>query len=516
MKKVIFICLMLAVAGCAWAQRPVGDTLIMPDTDYFNNNSYLACWPINVENLDSGWHSTKVDINMMHVRLGSQHGGGVNSRIREGNYIGGMQMYTERPIKIIGIAICAYMQRPMDTTVSFLMDSYDMLSVHEFHPEMFFPNTRDTTMRGRITDSAILYKPTANGLVELRSAPWRIEQPHRFLHLPPQDSVLGENNIPHNPLMPWTYEFLMDPILPIYEVMFKDPVIVEDSFVVASTAFNNERSWGRECAEYAPNHSEDMLLWDHNPTRFVNVMSPYWSRTTIDSTCINWLKYRDFDWIRCIRGAGFLDSTNYTPYFFSKAYPFFPIIEPGFDSTLCHDASNIRVADRADSSATLIWDSGDGGPWEVAFGKMTDNWEDFTFTTVTTPSITLTGLEVGTLYFALVRSYCSLTGEYGEWSRPVEVEIYNQDPHNPTGIEESGDLAHFTRLVPNPAHDAVSVLSSYGLTGIAIYDLNGRKLIEQKAEGIVATLDISALAAGTYIVTIHTPQGIATKRMVKD
>ena len=226
MKKVIFICLMLAVAGCAWAQRPVGDTLIMPDTDYFNNNSYLACWPINVENLDSGWHSTKVDINMMHVRLGSQHGGGVNSRIREGNYIGGMQMYTERPIKIIGIAICAYMQRPMDTTVSFLMDSYDMLSVHEFHPEMFFPNTRDTTMRGRITDSAILYKPTANGLVELRSAPWRIEQPHRFLHLPPQDSVLGENNIPHNPLMPWTYEFLMDPILPIYEVMFKDPVIV--------------------------------------------------------------------------------------------------------------------------------------------------------------------------------------------------------------------------------------------------------------------------------------------------
>lgn len=71
-------------------------------------------------------------------------------------------------------------------------------------------------------------------------------------------------------------------------------------------------------------------------------------------------------------------------------------------------------------------------------------------------------------------------------------------------------------MVPNPAHDAVSILSSFGLNSISIYDLNGRKLMDQEAEGIIATLDISTLAAGAYIVTIHTPQGIATKRMVKD
>ncbi|MBR1834921.1 MAG: hypothetical protein IJ785_05405 [Bacteroidales bacterium] len=66
-----------------------------------------------------------------------------------------------------------------------------------------------------------------------------------------------------------------------------------------------------------------------------------------------------------------------------------------------------------------IWDSGDGGPWEVAFGKVTDRWEDFTITTVTAPTVTLTGFEVGTIYFALVRSYCNQTGEYGEPRRAL-------------------------------------------------------------------------------------------------
>ena len=124
-----------------------------------------------------------------------------------------------------------------------------------------------------------------------------------------------------------------------------------------------------------------------------------------------------------------------------------PIIDPGFDTTLCHEVSNLRVAERGAGSATLMWDAGDGGPWIVAYGKVDDNWEDFTFDTVGSPMITLMGLEVGTQYFALVRGYCSVTGEYGEWTSPLEVEIFQPGHQEPEGIEHPGDLGRFTRLV---------------------------------------------------------------------
>ena len=196
------------------------------------------------------------------------------SHLRDGNYIGGMQMFTERPLKIVGIAVCAYMQRPMDTTVRVFFDGFYGLSGervdHEFYSDRYFLNTRDTTLKNRITDSAILYKVTASGPQRLASAPWRIEHPHRFIHLPPVQYRLITAYIPENYLMPWTLfsNYDQDPVLPLYEVMFDSAVVVEDSFVVASTALNNEMSAGLVSPPCCPAASETMWLWDHNPTRF--------------------------------------------------------------------------------------------------------------------------------------------------------------------------------------------------------------------------------------------------------
>jgi hypothetical protein len=195
-------------------------------------------------------------------------------------------------------------------------------------------------------------------------------------------------------------------------------------------------------------------------------------------------------------------------------YPHFPIIEVGFDTVMCHDVRNLRVAMRGYGRATLTWDSGDGGPWIVAHGKMLDSWNDYTFDTVTSPTLTLTGLEVGTVYFALVRGYCSLTGEYGDWSSPLEVEVFQQGSDEPTGIEQAGDLGRFVHLMPNPARDVVSVLSSYRMSRVVLYDLNGRTVLEQEADGITAVLDVSGLASGTYIAAIYLPHGVLTKKLV--
>ena len=76
------------------------------------------------------------------------------------------------------------------------------------------------------------------------------------------------------------------------------------------------------------------------------------------------------------------------------------------------------------------------------------------------------------------------------------------------------NLERFTQLVPNPARGEVTVLSSYRLGRVVVYDLSGHAVLEQEAEGLAATIGLGALSKGVYVVAIHTPAGTATKRLV--
>ena len=75
-------------------------------------------------------------------------------------------------------------------------------------------------------------------------------------------------------------------------------------------------------------------------------------------------------------------------------------------------------------------------------------------------------------------------------------------------------LERYTGLQPNPAAERVQVLSSFGLTGVEVYNAAGIKVQEQKATGYVATLDVGALPAGPYLVRIKTPNGTVTKKLL--
>ena len=514
MKKFCLL-ILFALAACSGiqAQRPVGDTLWPPvDTDYFYLKHLDWFFTLeHTEGYDTNWYIVKSD-PMLNIFQSLSHG----NAYCDGNYIAGQQYYTGEPIKVIGIALCVYMQQPSDTTISLWMSEYNS---HMRNPgltsHLFFPNTNDTSMKGRITDSAILYRPriTADGLdmEKLAAAEWRMEQPHRYIYLPPLDSLAffyshGEDDI----------------IAPLYEVLFDSAVVLDDTFVVASTAFNNE---GSTYSRTVMGHTENIWLWDHPATRFYNI-ERWHNPEGIDSTDISWIKFRQLEWTGGVRCHDSVSSASYDSCGTWErhvmrcgcrtwAYPFFPIIELGFDTTLCHEVSNLRVAERGAGCATLMWDAGDGGPWVVAYGKITDAWEDFTFDTVTSPMLTLTGLEVGTQYFALVRGYCSVTGEYGEWTNPLEVEIYHPGSGSePEGIDRPGDLGRFTRLMPNPAREQVSVLSSYKMSRIEVYALDGRKVLEQEVGGISTVMEVKDLPRGTYIMAVYLPHGVATKKLV--
>jgi hypothetical protein len=70
-----------------------------------------------------------------------------------------------------------------------------------------------------------------------------------------------------------------------------------------------------------------------------------------------------------------------------------------------------------------------------------------------------------------------------------------------------------TGVMPNPASESIKVVSSSGMNYIEIYNAAGTKVVDQPTMGYSTTVDTSRLPAGIYIVRIHTPYGMAIKRL---
>ena len=69
-------------------------------------------------------------------------------------------------------------------------------------------------------------------------------------------------------------------------------------------------------------------------------------------------------------------------------------------------------------------------------------------------------------------------------------------------------------LFPNPAKDYIKVLSHYTIKNIEIFDISGKLVAGKKVNTFEDTMDISNLPSGSYIVKIHTPKGIADKKLI--
>ena len=103
-------------------------------------------------------------------------------------------------------------------------------------------------------------------------------------------------------------------------------------------------------------------------------------------------------------------------------------------------------------------------------------------------------------------------------------------PFDFTGVIEH-DESIALNVYPNPTGGELQV-TSYELqvTGIEVFDLMGRKVLSQKAEGgrqnveadnypslqSTTTLNLSHLPAGMYFVRITTEEGVVTKKVVKN
>ena len=517
------------------AQRPVGDTIIGMEPTYMyyiydwwrcaNHDPESPQWYASSGVRDVLFHAAYYNNSSVRACYSGPRPDIYDSDAQSdwynysaGNDIRGVQMVTDRPIKIVGVAACAYAQQPHDTTLSWYL--YELGSgAPTTH---LFPNTRDVSLAGRFTDSLMLLKPTSYEPTYLAGGPWRVEDAHRYMPLPMWINSLMGDTITYAPDTVVHPSIVYDsaPVVPLYEVMFDKPQVVTDSFIVAGTANNNEGSYAIQYAPGNENLSQRMWLWDKRPTRYWCVN--YWYNPDVigvqtdlgiaSGQNILWYKYRSVPWIRMepwgVWSILYIVGNVWGDWLYAPVI--FPIIDPEFDTVLCDAVSDVRLVSATDTTLTLAWNGGNDVQWEVQYMEM-NGWDVWTETT-NVPMVTLTGLRERTNYAARVRGMCEWDTEYGEWSGWLDVYTgaHHDDP-DPVGI---GNLGRFTQMMPNPARGQVTVLSSYRLSHVVVYDLKGNVVLEQEAEGLTDTFDVGTLAKGVYVVAIHTPAGIATKRLV--
>lgn len=121
-----------------------------------------------------------------------------------------------------------------------------------------------------------------------------------------------------------------------------------------------------------------------------------------------------------------------------------------------------------------------------------------------TSSSAFYGLSVDTAYDIYVKGRCERQG-WSSWSGPMHY-----DPRS-TGIAPA--TAQPFSLMPNPASGIVTVTTEARQGTLTVTDMQGRQQLTQPLTGPRTAVDIRALAAGTYLVTLTTPDGHSSLKL---
>ncbi len=197
-----------------------------------------------------------------------------------------------------------------------------------------------------------------------------------------------------------------------------------------------------------------------------------------------------------------------------------PLIFPIIDSTgwylYCDTMVCPRIKDLivsvSEGMAVCSWlgDTLDGhSQWQLSYGPAGTEPGGGRVITTSAQSQVLSGLNDTMLYVAYVRGYCDECGKWGEWSPGMGFRLRVPEREGCAGVPEGS-----VSLQPNPARGVVNVVSSFRLSRIEVYSLDGRKVLEQEADGISTVVDVSGLSSGKYIAALYLPHGVATKKLV--
>ena len=327
----------------------------------------------------------------------------------------------------------------------------------------------------QITDSnfnlyAYVYGVSNGRTYCIDSVKWiRHNNPYRFFEYQ-RYPARGFESYDWSPVVTYSYEFYFD-----------KPVSVADTFFIGARF------------PYANDFAQIYPRWSVTGSTSKNITWEYQNGTDIPAREIDFCNHHN-------KNTGLWGC-------------YFPILTPR-DTTRCDPPADLRIAHATDTSVMLEWYGGNATQWEVEYAEA-DGTTAYYVTTIT-PRVTLTGLRPTTTYVAHVRAWCTRDSEYGEWSSFIEL---NTTAHQPDTTQEPDTVSIdavglFTRLMPNPASGMVTVQSSYSLNHVAVYDVRGHLVLEQKAAGNAATFDVGHLPKGVYVISIRTTAGTTTKRLM--
>lgn len=186
----------------------------------------------------------------------------------------------------------------------------------------------------------------------------------------------------------------------------------------------------------------------------------------------------------------------------------FPILEP--NRTRCRKPTGLHFSERGDTWAILSWDGGSGDLYRV-----TVEGPDSTFVRETTDTtLLLQNLAPDVLYWVELQSLCNYQyyALHETYVNPGRVRrgFYTSI----TGITDP-EVHPQIVLSPNPASQTVEVSSSQPMTRIEVVDVMGRVVDSfAQANESKATLDVGSLPVGAYLLRIHTPAGLSSRKLL--
>ncbi|MBR6991272.1 MAG: T9SS type A sorting domain-containing protein [Bacteroidales bacterium] len=306
-----------------------------------------------------------------------------------------------------------------------------------------------------------LYKPTDTGMVLLASRSYSILDTAHWMRL------FLTNAYSHSVVMRY---------MPVFEAYFDEPVIVTDSFYVATTNHYGGDTLRRTVT----------CIYRHEP---IGLYAPCWPQYykigTVYGNRLVWQhKYDSYVWF---------------------IFPIIDTVQP-----VCEVPLGLHVNGQDSTGVHLVWDSAEHNrSWAVAYGRANADPESYAELPRATTDFAIAGLVPGVEYAARVRAVCFGDDTYSEWSDTIRFVREGE-----VGLDSPDDLRVEASIRPNPAHTAAVVTANVAIRSVEAYDMRGHLVLRQKVHGKRVKIVVEDWPKGSYIVHTNTTLGTNIQKIV--